>query len=145
MRQVDDSYDSIQLGGESRSAEFLGIFVAWLVVNHLIDAQVELAAGSSIARVRMQDLTGSAFLTTVLHGQLKPAHVNETGRKFIERYFVTGAYRDDFAACQYRGNNEWLLYDELAPKVTAAFRRLIDSPAGKASRRTAKILKFPRR
>lgn len=139
--RVNDIYDAIRLGGETRNAEYLGTFVAWLVVNHLIDDQLALAAGPATARVCLQDMTGSAFLTTVLHGELRASHLNEAGRKFVEDYFVPGDYRSDFAAREYRGDNEWTLYDELAPRITAAFRRH-QKPV---RRRTAKIFKFPGR
>lgn len=136
---VADNYATIALGGETRNVEYLGTFVAWLVINHLLDPQVELAAGTSAARVRMQDMTGSAFLTTVLHGELSPAHLNDAGRQFVERYFVDGQYQEEFSQREYRGDNEWTLYDEIAPKITAVFRR------PPKPRRIATILKFPGR
>lgn len=136
---VTESYGTIELGAAGRNAEYLGTLVAWLVINNMLDVQVERSAGSRAARVRMQDLTGSAFLTTVLHGEIKPAHLNEAGRKFVEHYVVSGRYREDFDNRDYRGENEWILYDEMAPKITAAYRR---HKAPVASR-VAKIIKFP--
>ena len=89
----------------------------------------------------MQDLTGSAFLTTVMHGELGSAHLTEQGRKFVEYYFMSGDYLADFSSRGYGEDDEWLLYDDLAPRITAAYRRM-QTPV---KRFTAKILKFPRR
>ena len=138
---VFENYETIKLRGATRNVEYLGTFVAWLVINRLLDARLERSAGSAVVRVRMQELTGSAFLATVLHGELAASHINEAGRSFVERYFVTGRYRDDFAARRYHGDDEWILYDEMAPRITAAFRK----HEATITRRTAKIIRFPGR
>ena len=138
---MTEIYDSIRLGQDARNADYLGTFVAWLVINKLIDPALESSAGSASARVRMQDLTGSAFLTTVMHGELRSNHLTEQGRKFVEYYFVSGDYLADFSSRTCREEDEWLLYDEMAPRITAAWRRM-QAPV---KRLTAKILKFPRR
>ena len=138
---MTEIYDSIRLGNDSRNADYLGTFVAWLVINKLIDPALESAAGSAAARVRMQDLTGAAFLTTVMHGELRSVHLTEHGRNFVEYYFVSGDYLADFSNRTGQEEDEWLLYDELAPKITAAWRRM-QTPV---KRLTAKILKFPKR
>ena len=139
---MTEHYDFLHLGGPDRNVEYLGTFVAWLVINNLLDPQVEMAAGNATARVRMHDMTGSAFLTTILHGDFGPAQLNDAGRRFVEQYFVAGTYRADYDGRDYQGDDEWMLYNELAPGITAAFRRL-QTPA--SPRRTARILKFPGR
>lgn len=138
---MTEIYDSVRLGKDTRNTDYLGTFVAWLVINKLIDPALESAAGSAAARVRMQDLTGSAFLTTVMHGELRPGHLTEQGRRFVEYYFMSGDYLADFSNRTYQDEDEWLLYDELAPRITAAWRRM-QAPV---KRFTAKILKFPKR
>ena len=130
------------LNGPERNVEYLGIFVAWLVSNNLLAVEIEQSVGRSTARVRMQDISGSAFLTTVLHGELKPGHLSETGRKFSEFYFVSGKYRADFDACNVKGENDWIDYDEVSPRISAAFREFA-APKPKIAKMVAKILKFP--
>jgi len=139
---MPDIYESIMLGGSTRNVEYLGIFVAWLTSNNLLSAEIERSSGSAIARVRMQDLSGQAFLTTVLHGELKAAHLNETGQKFSESYFVSGKYREDYDSSNVRGENDWHDYDEVAPKISSAFRKF-NTPKPKLAKMVAKILKFP--
>jgi hypothetical protein len=136
------TYESIMLGGFNRNVEYLGVFVAWLASNSLLSAETERSSGSAIARVRMQDLSGQAFLTTVLHGELKSAHLSETGQKFSESYFVSGRYREDYDSCAILGENDWHDYDEVAPKISSAFREF-NNPKPKMARMVAKILKFP--
>jgi len=140
---MEDSYASVTLGGDDRNAEYLGIFVAWLVANDLLSEPLKRRAAKAVSRLRLQDMTGSAFLTTVLDGELGPSHLSDAGRDFAERYLVTGDYRRDFEAVAFAGpgdDDEWAHYDAVAPKITAAWRGepTIDKP-----RKSAKILKFP--
>ena len=133
-------YESMTLNGEGRNVERLGAFVAWLVANDLLNPVLVDSSGSSVARVRMQDLTGPDFLSTVLHGDLSPSHLNELGRS----YFVSGQYAADYAVCAYKGEDEWLRFDEISPKISAAFRQF-NQPKSALRKIGAKILKFPSR
>lgn len=138
-------YETVDLGSKpSRNVEYLGAFVAWLTINNLWAKNVEWSAGAEIARVRMQDLTGPEFLTTVLHGELRANHLTDEGRDFVEHYFVSGQYRKDYDACEYEGHNEWVRYDEIAPRITAAFRAF-KTPTAKLRSKAAKIIQFPGR
>ena len=80
---MSETYESIFLSGLERNAERLGTFVAWLVTNDMLEVSLERSAASSVARVRMQDLTGPEFLTTVLHGDFKPAQLKQLGQDFV--------------------------------------------------------------
>ncbi len=142
MPDMSEVYETLHLSGPSRNVELLGTYVAWLVSNNLLDPQLDRSAASSIARVRMQDLTGPEFLTTVLHGELKPSHLNETGRDFSRHYFVSGKYHADYNACEISGEDDWLRYDEISPKITAAFKEFT-KPKNKIASLTAKIIQFP--
>lgn len=137
-------YESMTLNGEGRNVERLGAFVAWLISNDLMNPMLVDASGSSVARVRMQDLTGADFLSTILHGDLSPSHLNELGRGFTNSYFVSGQYAEDYAACRYEGEDEWLRFDEISPKISAAFRQF-NQPKSALREIGAKILKFPSR
>ena len=139
---MSEAYGSIMLNGPERNVEYLGIFVAWLVSNNLLAVEIEHAVASATARVRMQDITGPAFLTTVLHGELKPAHLSETGQKFSEFYFVSGKYRADYDNCNVKGENDWIDYDEVSPCISAAFREF-SAPKPKLAKMVGKILQFP--
>ena len=140
---MSDTYASVVLGGDARNAEFLGVMVAWHVTNHLIAPNLESRAGRTVARVRMQDMTGAGFLTTELDGELRPTHLSEEGQRFVEAYFLSGQFRSDFDAAEFDGDNEWERYDQVAPSISAAFRKF-RAPAEKPST-MGKILQFPRR
>ncbi len=139
---MSETYETIELSGAERNAERLGLFVAWLVSNNLLEPVFEKSAGSAPARVRMQDLTGPEFLTTVLHGALKRTHLSDLGRGFVDDYFVSGRFKVDYDSCEYEGEDEWLRYDEVSPKIGAAFRQHCE-PRPKRGSRTANILRFP--
>ena len=142
-----ENYASIQLGGVGRNVEYLGALVAWLVSNSLLEPAVERDAGAAAARVRMQDLDGPAFLTTVLHGELKPGHLTEAGQKFLDGYFVSGQYEADYNDCRYSGEDEWLRFDEVSPRISKAYREFSQpEPEVRASVLRsvgAKVLQFP--
>ena len=139
---MSNIYESLKLGGPERNAEYLGTFVAWLVSNNLLSMDLENSAARSVASVSMQDMTGAAFLTTEMHGELKPAHLNEKGRGFSDQYFVSGRYREDYDASQILGKDDWQDYAAVSPKITAAYVKF-----GKPKAKTlmAKILQFPKR
>ena len=140
---MTEIYEAIQLNGPERNVERLGAMVAWLVSNNLLSIPVERSSGSAAARVRMQDMTGPAFLTTVLHGELKAADINEVAQGFVASYLVTGRYNEDYDRCDYEGENEWLRYDEVSPLISEAYRQFRQPKTIRST--VAKILKFPSR
>lgn len=140
-----NSYASMVLGGESRNVEQLGAYVAWLINNQLFQEHIERAAGSGITRVRMQDLTGADFLSTELHGELKPEQLTEAGRAFTEYYLLSDLYDSDYQQVQFIGDNEWLRYADLAPLISRAFRSFSQPKQTGLTGTLAKILKFPSR
>ena len=150
---MSGTYESLKLNSEESNVERLGTFVAWLVANNLLSSSLENSAGSSVARLRMQDLSGAEFLTTVMHGEFKVEHLTENAKKFVDQYFVVGNYEADFnaavAAIKYDAsqdafNSAWLLYDEVAPRISAAFQRF-NNPPSAVKTTIAKILQFPGR
>lgn len=150
---MSGTYESLRLNGEENNIDRLGTFVAWLVANDLLASDLERRAGSSVARLRMQDLNGADFLATVMHGEFKVEHLAEKAKKFVEGYFVSGAYEADFNSCEYnsrenRDENVWLLYDEVAPKVSKAYHQFNNPPSkieSKVKTTLGKILQFPGR
>jgi len=138
---MSDSYLSLKFGQE-RNVEALGAYVAWLITNNLLNHVLEQSAATAVARVKMQDLTGAEFLTTVLHGELKAEHLNEEGNAFCEHYLVGGQYEKDLSTCEYDGENEWHFYDEISPMISAAFHAFNQPPLKKIA---AKIIQFPLR
>ena len=141
---MSDAYQSIRLGGEDRNAESLGDFVAWLVTNNLLAPALEELSGRQAARVKMQDLSGPEFLTTVLHGELKPEHLNATGRRFCEHYLTSGNYDRDYQQLETITENDWLRYDAVAPHIGSVFRSF-DKPEAPLKRLVAKVIQFPKR
>lgn len=141
---MSKSYQSIRLGGEGRNAESLGDFVTWLITNNLLDPVLEQRAGSQVARVKMQDISGGAFLTTVLDGELKPEHLSSAGQNFCESYLVTGEYERDTHGLKLDEENDWLRYDVIAPRITAACQAL-NKPKKSLTHKMAKVIQFPKK
>lgn len=141
---MTEHYETATFGGTGRNVERLGTFVAWLVSNNLMEPVLERTADTAIARVKMQDLTGPEFLTTVLHGELLRAHVSDQAHAFMASYFVTGQYQADYETCEYDGDNEWFRYDRVAPKISAAFQDFLGNKQQSAAprKRGAKVIQF---
>ena len=49
----------------------LGVLIAFLVTHDLLNPGLVQANPSAVGRIKMQDLAGAAFLTTVLGGELQ--------------------------------------------------------------------------
>ena len=80
-------YATIALGRIGNNTQALGALVAFLVTNDLLNQQLVQDYPSAVGRIKMQDLAGAAFLTTVLGGELRSEHLSEAGRTFCEAYF----------------------------------------------------------
>lgn len=139
---MTEVYGTLVLGSEDRNAESLGVFVAWLVCNNLLSEVLERSYGRAVARVRMHDMTGPEFLTTILHGELRADHLNDAGRGFTEHFLVAGHFEKLYEDCAFEGDDEWSRFAAISPGITAAFRRWRE-PAVK--KKTARIIKFPGR
>ncbi|MCZ6868183.1 MAG: hypothetical protein O7G84_01605 [Gammaproteobacteria bacterium] len=144
----DQVYAQMRFGPNDDSIERLGIFVAWLVNHRLLRDEIEQSASRSVARVRLQDLTGSEFLSTVLHGDLRQAHLSERGNAFTRAYFVTGRFNDDLdevSSEHHQKMDPWVRYDHIAPVITKAYEAWRLSLHPSPLTRLAKILPFRRK
>ena len=141
---MNQTYGTLILGGDGRNAESLGLVVAWLISNRLISDYLERSRSDAIARVRMHDLTGPAFLTTILDGELKAEHLNAEGRRFAEEFLLDGRFQAIYDEANFVGDNEWARYATIAPKITSAWRPE-PKPRPKPTTTSARILQFPNR
>ena len=137
-------YQTLRLGGEHRNAESLGDFVAWLVTHDLLDPALEERVGRQVARVKMQDLSGPAFLTTVLDGELRPEHLNAAGRGFCEHYLASGDYDRDYQQLEYEEENDWRRYDVVSSRISEVYRRF-SAPEAPLRKLVANVIPFPKR
>ena len=80
-------YATIALGRIGNNTQTLGALIAFLVTNDLLNQRLVQDHPSAVGRIKMQDLAGAAFLTTVLEGELRSEHLSEAGQVFCEAYF----------------------------------------------------------
>ena len=64
-------YATIALGRIGNNTQALGALIAFLVTNDLLNQRLVQNYPSAVGRIKMQDLAGAAFLTTVLGGELR--------------------------------------------------------------------------
>ena len=137
-------YATIALGRIGNNTQALGALVAFLVTNDLLNQQLVQDYPSAVGRIKMQDLAGAAFLTTVLGGELRSEHLSEAGRTFCEAYFGSETEQQIHAQAAEYEEEDWRFYDAVSPVLTTLFRGKA-SPPSSFKKRVAKILKFPSR
>ena len=137
-------YATIALGRIGNNTQALGALVAYLVTNDLLNQQLVQDYPSAVGRIKMQDLAGAAFLTTVLGGELRSEHLSESGQTFCEAYFGSEAEQQIHAQAAEDEEEDWRFYDAVSPVLTTLFRGKA-SPPSSFKKRVAKILKFPSR
>ena len=137
-------YATIALGRFGNNTQALGALVAFLVTNDLLNQQLVQDYPSAVGRIKMQDLAGAAFLTTVLGGELRSEHLSEAGRTFCEAYFGSETEQQIHALAAENEEEDWRFYDAVSPVLTTLFRGKA-SPPSSFKKRVAKILKFPSR
>ena len=137
-------YATIALGRIGNNTQALGALIAFLVTNDLLNQQLVQDYSSAVGRIKMQDLAGAAFLTTVLGGELRSEHLSEAGRTFCEAYFGSETEQQIHALAAENEEEDWRFYDAVSPVLTTLFRGKA-SPPSSFKKRVAKILKFPSR
>ena len=137
-------YATIALGRIGNNTQALGALVAFLVTNDLLNQQLVQDYPSAVGRIKMQDLAGAAFLTTVLGGELRSEHLSEAGQTFCEAYFGSETEQQIHAQAAEDEEEDWRFYDAVSPVLTTLFRGKA-SPPSSFKKRVAKILKFPSR
>ena len=125
---MTDPILQLTLGRESNERS-LGALVTFLITHRLLEPTLMTREGSACARVTMQDLKGSEFLTTVLVGDIRAEHLSDEGRRFVSAYVESGRFNEDLALTE-SVDSEWELYDTLSPKMMATLkpRRLLGWP-----------------
>jgi hypothetical protein len=137
-------YATIALGRIGNNTQALGALIAFLVTNDLLNQRLMQDYPSAVGRIKMQDLAGAAFLTTVLGGELRSEHLSEAGQTFCEAYFGSEAEQQIHAQAAEDEEADWRFYDAVSPVLTTLFRGKA-SPPSSFKKRVAKILKFPSR
>ena len=137
-------YATIALGRIGNNTQALGALIAFLVTNDLLNQRLMQDYPSAVGRIKMQDLAGAAFLTTVLGGELRSEHLSEAGQTFCEAYFGSEAEQQIHAQAAEDEEEGWRFYDAVSPVLTTLFRGKA-SPPSSFKKRVAKILKFPSR
>ena len=137
-------YATIALGRIGNNTQALGALIAFLVTNDLLNQQLVQDYSSAVGRIKMQDLAGAAFLTTVLGGELRSEHLSEAGQTFCEAYFGSEAEQQIHAQAAEDEEEDWRFYDAVSPVLTTLFRGKA-SPPSSFKKRVAKVLKFPSR
>ena len=137
-------YATIALGRIGNNTQALGALIAFLVTNDLLNQGLVQDYPSAVGRIKMQDLAGAAFLTTVLGGELRSEHLSEAGQTFCDAYFGSETEQQIHAQAAEDEEADWRFYDAVSPVLTTLFRGKA-SPPSSFKKRVAKILKFPSR
>src|SRR5210317_1861127 len=108
-------YATIALGRIGNNTQALGALIAFLVTNDLLNQRLVQDYPSAVGRIKMQDLAGAAFLTTVLGGELRSEHLSEAGQTFCEAYFGSETEQQIHAQAAEDEEADWRFYDAVSP------------------------------
>ena len=137
-------YATVALGRIGNNTQALGVLIAFLVTHDLLNPGLVQANPSAVGRIKIQDLAGAAFLTTVLEGELRSEHLSDVGQAFCEAYFGSEIEQQVRAQAAKLNEEDWRLYDEVSPALMALLKGKA-SPPSSFKKMAAKILKFPTR
>jgi hypothetical protein len=141
---MTEIFATISLGKIGNNVQPLGVLTAFLVTHQLLDERVLSRNSSEVAAVKMQSISGAAFLTTVLDGQLRLSALSSEGRALCKRFAASPLEQQISDRAAKDDLEDWALYDEFA----ASLHGLLKPPSPPTSRLkqlTAKILSFPPR
>ena len=134
------SYETIQFGDVTSNADRLGMLIAWLVNHQLTDANFERDNAKAISRLRLEDMTGPEFFTTVLHGEFGSDFLNQLGQDFVEEYFLSGTYDHDYSQVKSSAADTRLLNNHVSQRISKAYRKYVEPPS--LAKKLAKVLRF---
>lgn len=123
-----------EAGSFERAALPLGVYLAWCANHRLLSEDLCRNAGELVTRVRYRDVSGSELAVAGCGGVLSDEHLDPEGRTFTESHYP--AYleqlRSEVGGSLETVQDEWALYDRLAPWLT---RRLMDARGAAGGRR----------
>ena len=116
------------------------MLIAWLVNHQLTDANFERENAKAISRLRLEDMTGPEFFTTVLHGEFGSDFLNQLGQDFVEEYFLGGTYDHDYSEVKSSAADTRLLSNHVSQRISKAYRKYVEPPS--LAKKLAKVLRF---
>ena len=134
------SYETIQFGDVTSNADRLGTLIAWFVNHQLTDANFEKENAKAISRLRLEDMTGPEFFTTVLHGEFGSDFLNQLGQDFVEEYFLGGIYDYDYNQVKSGVADPRLLRNHVSLRISTAYSKYVEPPS--LAKKLAKALRF---
>ncbi len=112
----------------------IGMFLAWIIINHLEGDELREDCDEALAKVRAREMTGRDFLFEMCDEKFWEGDMNEEGAAFAATYYSAeegyGKYLEDYESALaggleslYHVEDSWANYDKLAPLITAAFQQ----------------------
>ncbi|WP_214350949.1 hypothetical protein [Pseudomonas congelans] len=113
-------------------ATHIGMFLAWMLLNELASEELLDDAESELNALEKRELTGGAFVISMLDEKLTDQEFNAVGNAFAIAYYEglnnDSRYVDDyvlaFGVTQdaiYSVEDTWANYDKLSPLIDARF------------------------
>lgn len=113
-------------------ATHIGMFLAWMLLNELASEELLDDAESELNALEKRELTGGAFVISMLDEKLTDQEFNAVGNAFAIAYYEglnnDSCYVDDyvlaFGVTQdaiYSVEDTWANYDKLSPFIDARF------------------------
>ncbi|MBP1143571.1 hypothetical protein JOE33_000494 [Pseudomonas sp. PvP027] len=113
-------------------ATHIGMFLAWMLLNELASEELLDDAESELNALEKRELTGGAFVISMLDEKLTDQEFNDVGNAFAIAYYEglnnDSRYVDDYVLAfgvtqdaVYSVEDTWANYDKLSPLIDARF------------------------
>ncbi|MGB1342194.1 MAG: hypothetical protein ACPHAN_12015 [Pseudomonadales bacterium] len=142
---MSEIFATISLGKVGNNVQPLGVLTAFLVTHQLLNEIVLARHAGAVAAIRMQSMSGAAFLTTVLDGELRFDALSSEGRDFCRDYAGSELESEVLLRSTEGDLEDWALYEEVAASLYRMLKRSSAPPPSRLKQLTAKILSFPPR
>lgn len=106
----------------------IGIFLAWIINNHLEGEIHKQTSQASLEAVRKKEITGRDFLLKECDDRLMKDDMNEEANAFTRYYYESDTYFADYAEVLAKGlpslyhvDDSWENYQKIAPVIMRRF------------------------
>ncbi len=120
---------------QSQASTHIGVFLSWIIMNHLESDLLREHLSEDLAKVRDRSMTGRDFLLNNAEGQFLSDDLSPSGLAFTQAYYQDeaqegyGQYMVDYYMALnvmklpslYHVLDSWPQYDQVATHIDAAY------------------------
>ena len=114
--------------GEEHASTHVGMFLTWIIFNHLEGEYHQKYSQNSLLEVRKKLLTGKEFFISECSCKFWEEDLNEEGNAFAKYYYQSGIYFSDYENILAKGletlyhvEDTWDNYEKMEKVITDCY------------------------